>query len=396
MTIAEEIKLQIDNIAHGGWGVARTDGKVVFVSGAIPGDTVLARVFQSKKSFAKADAVELIEPSPDRRAHIWPPADIDKHPKARPGGADYGHITPEAQLRYKSQILSESLQKFAKLTIADDLVKPIGNHDQGWRTRVDLHVGENGIPGPFAERSKNVINVDSLPLATEAINQASIHTQDFFGAERIRVIDNQGEIRLVIDNQKPSTINEIAGGIEFQLADTGFWQVHKNAAETLFAAVSEMLDESLLDPRANNHDLYGGVGLLASALLKKDTEAKIISVESDETAVDFASNNLSFAPHARSVESKVDDYLRELTKNNAKLTDATVIMDPPRVGAGRDVMQNMTSMRPAQIIYVACDPVALARDVEFAMQAGYSLQEIKGFDLFPNTHHFEAVARLTL
>jgi len=150
-----------------------------------------------------------------------------------------------------------------------------------------------------------------------------------------------------------------------------------------------------LDPRANNHDLYGGVGLLASALLKKDTKAKIISVESDETAVDFASNNLAFAPHARSVESKVDNYLRELTQN-AKLTGATVIMDPPRVGAGRDVMQNLTSMRPAQIIYVACDPVALARDVEFAMQAGYSLQEMKGFDLFPNTHHFEAVARLTL
>ena len=93
--------LKIVNIAHGGWGVARPEGKVFFVAGAIPGDVVNADVFQSKKSFAKADAVELGEASPSRRAHIWPAADIDKPPGGRPGGADYGHIIPAAQLRYK-------------------------------------------------------------------------------------------------------------------------------------------------------------------------------------------------------------------------------------------------------------------------------------------------------
>ena len=394
MDLAENLK--IVNIAHGGWGVARPEGKVFFVAGAIPGDVVNAEVFQSKKNFAKADAVELIDASPSRRKHIWPAADIDRHPKGRPGGADYGHITPAAQLRYKSQILAESMQKFAGITIDEDLVKPIGDHDTGWRTRVDLHVGETGIPGPYAERTKNIIKVDTLPLATLAINETEIHKQAFFGAERIRVIDNRGEIRLVIDKQKPSTIIETAGGYEFQLADSGFWQVHKNAAETLFKAVSELIDDSLFDPRANNHDLYGGVGLLAAAVANKDPETKIISVESDSKAVDYASNNLSFAPHARSVEDRVDKYLKQTLDNGGKLTGATVVMDPPRVGAGRDTMQNLTAMRPSQIIYVACDPVALARDVEYAAQAGYQLAEIKGFDLFPNTHHFEAVARLTL
>ncbi len=388
--------LRIVNIAHGGWGVARPEGKVFFVAGAIPGDVVNAEVFQSKKNFAKADAVELIEASPSRRPHIWPAADIDKHPKGRPGGADYGHITPAAQLRYKSQILAESMQKFAGITIDENLIKPIGDHDTGWRTRVDLHVGEDGFPGPYVERSKNVIKVDSLPLATLAINETEIHKQEFFGAERIRVIDNRGEIRLVIDKQKPSTITETAGGYEFQLADSGFWQVHKNAAETLFKAVSELIDESLFDPKANNHDLYGGVGLLAAAVANKDPETKIVSVESDSKAVDYASNNLSFAPHARSVEDRVDKYLKQTLDNGGKLTGATVVMDPPRVGAGRDTIQNLTAMKPSQIIYVACDPVALARDVEYAKQAGYRLAEIKGFDLFPNTHHFEAVARLTL
>ena len=394
MDLAEN--LRIVNIAHGGWGVARPEGKVFFVAGAIPGDVVNAEVFQSKKNFAKADAVELLEASPSRRNHIWPAADIDRHPKGRPGGADYGHITPAAQLRYKSQILAESMQKFAGITIEENLVKPIGDHDTGWRTRVDLHVGETGIPGPYAERTKNIIKVDTLPLATLAINETEIHKQEFFGAERIRVIDNRGEIRLVIDKQKPSTIIETAGGYEFQLADSGFWQVHKNAAETLFKAVSELIDDSLFDPRANNHDLYGGVGLLAAAVANKDPETKIISVESDSKAVDYASNNLSFAPHARSVEDRVDKYLKQTLDNGGKLTGATIVMDPPRVGAGRDTMQNLTAMKPSQIIYVACDPVALARDVEYATQAGYQLAEIKGFDLFPNTHHFEAVARLTL
>ncbi len=394
MDLAENLK--IVNIAHGGWGVARPEGKVFFVAGAIPGDVVNAEVFQSKKNFAKADAVELIEASPSRRKHIWPAADIDRHPKGRPGGADYGHITPAAQLRYKSQILAESMQKFAGITIEENLVKPIGDHDTGWRTRVDLHVGETGVPGPYAERTKNIIKVDTLPLATLAINETEIHKQEFFGAERIRVIDNRGEIRLVIDKQKPSTIIETAGGYEFQLADSGFWQVHKNAAETLFKAVSKLIDDSLFDPRANNHDLYGGVGLLAAAVADKDPETKIISVESDSKAVDYASNNLSFAPHARSVEERADKYLKQTLDNGGRLTGATIVMDPPRVGAGRDTMQNLTAMKPAQIIYVACDPVALARDVEYATQAGYQLAEIKGFDLFPNTHHFEAVARLTL
>lgn len=396
MTIGQQLELQVDNIAHGGWGVARAEGKVVFIAAAIPGDTVIAELFQSKKSFAKADAIELINPSPDRRPHIWAAADIDKHPKGRPGGADYGQITPEAQLRYKSQILAESMQKFAKVTIEQDLVKPIGEHDLGWRTRVDLHVGESGFPGPYAERTKNIIKVDELPLATLAINETEIHKQEFFGSEKIRVIDNKGEIRLVIDRQKPSTITETAGGYEFQLADSGFWQVHKNAAETLFKAVSDLIDDNLFDPKANNHDLYGGVGLLAAAVANKDPETKIVSVESDSKAVDYASNNLSFAPHARSVEDRVDKYLKQTLDNGGKLTGATIVMDPPRVGAGRDTMQNLTAMKPSQIIYVACDPVALARDVEYAMQAGYQLAEIKAFDLFPNTHHFEAVARLTL
>lgn len=388
--------LKIVNIAHGGWGVARPEGKVFFVAGAIPGDVVNADVFQSKKSFAKADAVELVEASPSRRAHIWPASDIDKHPGGRPGGADYGHIIPAAQLRYKSQILAESMQKFAGVTIDDDLVKAIGEHDQGWRTRVDLHVGESGFPGPYAERTKNIIKVGELPLATTAINETEIHKQEFFGAQRIRVIDNRGEIRLVIDKQKPSTITELAGGYEFQLADNGFWQVHKHAAETLFKAVGDLIDDSLFDPKANNHDLYGGVGLMAAAVANKDKETKIISVESDTKAVDYASANLSFAPHARSVEARVDKYLKQTLDNGGRLNGATIVMDPPRVGAGRDTMQNLTAMKPAQIIYVACDPVALARDVEYASQAGYQLAEIKAFDLFPNTHHFEAVARLTL
>ena len=388
--------LRIVNIAHGGWGVARVEGKVIFVAGAIPGDIVDAEVFQSKKNFAKADATEVIEPSPSRRLHIWPEADISKPVNGRPGGADYGHISYPAQLRYKSQILKESMQKFAKLEIEDGLVMPISDNELGWRTRVDLHVNEQGIVGPYAERSNNVIKVQSLPLATEAINSAGIHKENFAGAKTVRVIDNQGEIRLVIDEQKPSTITEFAQ-FEFKVSDTGFWQVHKNAATTLFDAVSELIDDNLFDPKAENHDLYGGVGLLASAIANKDIEnTKVISVESDAGAVDFASENLSFAPHARSVESKVDNYLKNLVSNSAKLNGATVVMDPPRIGAGRDVMNNLTSMKPAQIIYVACDPVALSRDVEYAMQAGYKLAEIKGYDLFPNTHHFEAVARLTL
>jgi tRNA/tmRNA/rRNA uracil-C5-methylase (TrmA/RlmC/RlmD family) len=211
---------------------------------------------------------------------------------------------------------------------------------------------------------------------------------------------SSGGVRLVIGEQKRSTITERVGDREFRLADTGFWQVHRGAAQALTDAVQSAVDPSAFDPAAANLDLYGGVGLLAAALGDRfGGSVRVTSVESDSVATDFAAENLSEWVGARAETGRVDRWLRGLASSagageRARLEKATVILDPPRSGAGREVVDVLASLGPAQVVYVACDPVAFARDVALFAGHGYALERLRAFDLFPNTHHVEAVGTL--
>ncbi len=164
--------------------------------------------------------------------------------------------------------------------------------------------------------------------------------------------------------------------------------------------MQQAVDDALFDPRAANLDLYGGVGLLAAAVGDRfGPTTRITSVESDARATDHAAENLSDWVGASAETARVDRWLRELEQNAStaereRLRAATVVLDPPRSGAGTEVMGILGRLAPAQIVYVACDPVALARDVALAAEAGYRLDHLRAFDLFPHTHHVEAVARL--
>jgi tRNA/tmRNA/rRNA uracil-C5-methylase (TrmA/RlmC/RlmD family) len=190
------------------------------------------------------------------------------------------------------------------------------------------------------------------------------------------------------------------GDREFRLAENGFWQVHRSAAQVLTTAVQELTREDLVDPRAANHDLYGGVGLLAAAFADRFGQAtRITSVESEATATDHASENLAEWIGARAVTGRVDRYLAELERDASaedkrRLAAATMVIDPPRSGAGKEVVGALTRLEVAQVVYVACDPVAFARDVAFFGEAGYVLDRVRAFDLFPHTHHLETVGVL--
>jgi tRNA/tmRNA/rRNA uracil-C5-methylase (TrmA/RlmC/RlmD family) len=181
----------------------------------------------------------------------------------------------------------------------------------------------------------------------------------------------------------------------------GFWQVHVGAAATLTRAVQDVIDPELFDPRAANLDLYGGVGLLAAAVGDRfGGTVRITTVEADFRATEHASANLADWVGARCVTARVDRFLDELADSagageRARLRDATVVIDPPRSGAGHAVVDRLAELRPRQLVYVACDPVAFGRDVGLLRQQGYELAELVAFDLFPSTHHVEAVARLT-
>jgi tRNA/tmRNA/rRNA uracil-C5-methylase (TrmA/RlmC/RlmD family) len=398
-----EFDLEVTNVAHGGISVARHEGRVVFVSDAIPGETVRARITEdSKKSFWRAETIAVIQASPFRQQHVWNAASIDRAPQDRAGGAEFGHIEIGHQRELKRQVLVDSLSRMAGVR-SDVTVEALPGNENGtgWRTRVRLQVDESGRPGPFAARSHRVIEVADLPLATDAVQAAAPLSERFPGEQSIEIIEpSTGGARLIIGKQKPMTIRERVGDREFRLDDGGFWQVHASAAATLSGAVQDAIDDSLFDPRAANLDLYGGVGLLAAAVGDRfGSTTRITTVEGDARATEHAGENLAEWVGAASVTARVERWIAALAASagageRARLRAATVVLDPPRAGAGKDVVASLAALEPAQLIYVACDPVALSRDVGLLRERGYELVSLRAFDLFPNTHHVEAVARL--
>ncbi|MBH0053541.1 class I SAM-dependent RNA methyltransferase [Salinibacterium sp. SWN139] len=400
------IEVDVTNIAHGGVSVARHDGRVVFVSDAIPGERVQARITDdNKKSFWRAETVKVITPSEHRQEHVWSAASVDRDPDNRAGGAEFGHIELGHQRVLKAQILNESLERMAKVSLAP-LVEAVPGDDErkglGWRTRVSLHVDEHGNVGPFAARSHRVISVADLPLATPELSAGAPLGENFDGFERVDILNpSSGGVRLIMGKQKPQVITETVGEREFTLLDSGFWQVHHGAAAMLTSAVQDAIDPALFDPAASNLDLYGGVGLFAAAVGDKFGPAtKITTVEAESSATDHAANNLSEWLGAHAETGRVDRWLRQHLKEATaverdRLERSTIILDPPRSGAGREVVDLVAKARPAQIVYVACDPVAFARDVAFFSERGYELSGVRAFDLFPHTHHVEAVGTFT-
>lgn len=419
--IGTELELDVTNVAHGGIFVARHEGRVVFVSDTLPGERVRVRLTDAnKKSFWRAETVEVLDAAPERQPHIWAAAAIDRDPADRAGGAEFGHIELSHQRELKRQVLTDALHRMAgvdsdvtveAVPVAADASPGDALDGTGWRTRVRLHVAEGGIVGPYAARSHRVIPVDDLPLAVHALEMAAPLDRLFNGAASVDIIapsvgpvqilaaekDDKGRRRRTM----PNPITELVGEREFRLDAAGFWQVHARAAETLFAAVQDAIDPDLFDPKAANLDLYGGVGLLAAAVGDKfGSGVRITSVESDAQATGNASENLAEWVGASVTTDRVDRFLAGLNRDatateQGRQQAATVVLDPPRAGAGADVVDKLAALAPAQVVYVACDPVALARDVALFAGHGYRLRTLRAFDLFPNTHHVEAVALLT-
>jgi tRNA/tmRNA/rRNA uracil-C5-methylase (TrmA/RlmC/RlmD family) len=395
--LGRRVELDVTNIAHGGVSVARLDGRVVFVSDAIPGERITALISDdSKSSFWRGETVEVLTPSIHRQEHVWQEAGLDRAPDDRAGGAEFGHIALGFQRELKRQVLTESLERMAGIQ-TDVTVDALPGDDEsrgtGWRTRVRLHNDESGWPGPYAARSHRVVRVTTLPLATTEVNRVAPLDQRFAAGTSIDLVDTGGEAHI---SSKAATIIERVGEREFHLADGGFWQVHRHAAHTLSAAVRAAIDPARFDPLANNLDLYGGVGLFAAAIVDGFGESTTVTtVEADRAASGFATSNLAGNPNVSAVAERVERWLKFQVSSGAGERDryrrATAVLDPPRSGAGRAVIDSLTTLAPAQLIYVACDPVAFARDAGLLAKTGYRLSALAAFDLFPNTHHVEAV-----
>ncbi|MGN6743035.1 MAG: class I SAM-dependent RNA methyltransferase [Amnibacterium sp.] len=393
------VELDVTRIAHGGVSVAEHDGRVVFVADTLPGERVRARITDaSHERWLRADTLAVLEPSPDRRPHVWAAASVDRDPAERAGGAEFGHIDPARQRALKTTVLTDALTRTGRMD-ADLLaalapeVRAVPGVPDGTRsrTRIRVHVDDEGRIGPYAARTRHVVPVDDLPLgvpALEALLPAAPRDTDAVDL----VAPSVGEPFALAHRAAHKPIAERVGERVFGLEAAGFWQVHPAAPAVLTAAVRDAIDPAAFDPGAGNLDLYGGVGLLAAALGEVGGPGTAVtSVEAEKAASGHARANLGEWRRARTVAARVDAYLR---RERAPRPGATVVLDPPRSGAGRAVVEAVAALGPAQVVYVACDPVALARDLAVFAGLGWRPVRMAAFDLFPNTHHFEVVTAL--
>ena len=403
-----------ERVAHGGHVVARHEGRVLFVRHALPGETVEVEVTGEgpKGRFLRADVVRVLEPSPDRVEAPCRHAGVC-------GGCDWQHVAVGAQRRLKAEVLREQLARLGGITeiggvpLADAIdVAPVpGDHEGlGWRTRVRYAVDAVGRPGFRRHRSHVVEPVERCPLVTDAVDDVGVTRRTWSGSSEIEVVaSSHGERAVVVEPSGRASgrelaalpkdvsvpglrgrtwVREEAGGREWRVQADGFWQVHPGAADVLVDAVREALRPQ---PGERLLDLYSGVGLFAGCLADDvGVTGTVDAVEASIGACRDARRNLHDLPHVRIHQAPVERWLASRTGTGTDL----IVLDPPRSGAGASVLDHVMAHEPRAIAYVACDPAALGRDVGHVRASGWRVASVRGFDLFPMTHHVEAVALL--
>lgn len=338
-------------VAHGGHCIVRLDppeSRVVFVRHAIPGERVVIEITEGTEGdrFWRGDAVEVLEASEDR---VEPPC-----PYAGPGkcgGCDFQHVALPRQREMKAAVVREQLARLAGIE-SDVEVEAVPGDDDGlrWRTRQRYVTLPGGGRAMRKHRSNDLVAIDDC----------------------------------LIESPEPS--DHRALGRQFQVAADGFWQVHPGAPDVLVTTVLEMLAPQ---PGERCLDLYAGVGLFAAFLRDAVGESgRVVAIEGDAAASKLSARN---SPGVVVESGEVGKVLASAFDEPFDL----VVLDPPREGAKRAVVEQVVDRAPRAVAYVACDPAALARDVAIFAEHGYRMADLRAFDLFPMTHHVECVALLT-
>ena len=427
LEVGEEVQVEVGPVAHGGHCVARHEGKVLFVRHALPGEQVRVRITSGSvaQRFWRADVMEVLEPSPDR---VDPPC-----PWAAPGlcgGCDWQHASLPAQRDLKTAVVREQLDRLGgvEVDVEVEQVPVPGRGDDGlaWRTRVQYAVDASGRAGLHEHRSHRVVGIDRCRIAADDVQALDVPGLRWPGVEGVEAVaSGSGERAVVVvplgrrdprvsglpdgtavvlarpGEKKTVRVRgrawlsepvDLPGGeMPFRVSAAGFWQVHPRAAATLADVVHEYAaareGETALD-------LYSGVGLFTAVLAEAvGTAGTVVSVESDGQAVRDARRNLHAHPHVRIEHGRTQAVLDHLRASGEVEHADVVVLDPPRSGAGRAVVDQVVGLRPRAVVYVACDPAALGRDTGLLAERGYRLDALRAFDLFPMTHHVECVAR---
>lgn len=393
--------VRIERLVAGGDALGRLpDGRVVFVDGALPGETVKIEVVQAKKDFAKARVVDIIEASPDR---VQPPC---PHVARGCGGCSWQHLDPKKHLAAKAEIVRESLRRVGK--IGDIEVREGGAvvKEHG-RTTLRMAVNPMGRLGFRRSSSKEIVGIDSClvahpllePLIVDArvggAEEVTIRCGVSSGDRGVWLHDERGR------NVKSATIDGLASdvqvgrrsivresihGVTLEVSMSSFFQSSPQAAELIVSAVDDAAGDAALSGEDGPIiDAYGGCGLFAATLV--DLDVPVTVVESNKSACADARRNLR-DHDARIVEIAFEQW--------AATEAGLVIADPARAGLGKSVVATIRGTRAKSVVLVSCDPVAGARDIALLAEAGYECRGVTVLDLFPYTPHVEMVSGFTL
>lgn len=413
--VGQDFELTVDDVAHGGWCVGRHEDQVVFVRHALPGERVRVRVTEETSRFLRGDAVEVLDASPDRVQEPCPFAGPGKC-----GGCDWQHATLEAQRALKARVVADQLRRIAGIDREVVVEELPGTPDGlGWRTRVRFAVDAEGRAGLRRHRSHEIEPIDRCLIAHPGVDELGVPEVRWEGVRDVEAIASAsradravvvtptgakmgplpklGASSAVLRRFRGGRLQQVhgrrgvrenAGEREFRVSAGGFWQVHPAAAEVLTEAVLEALE-----PRRGETalDLYCGVGLFTSALARAvGPQGRAMGVESGAEAVRDARYNLKDLEQVRVERADAASQLREWADVRADV----VALDPPRTGAGAEVVRLLAGTRPRRVAYVSCDPATLARDLAEFERSGYRLEGLRAFDAFPMTHHVECLAVL--
>jgi tRNA/tmRNA/rRNA uracil-C5-methylase (TrmA/RlmC/RlmD family) len=361
--------VEVAAVGHGGICIAHApDGRAILVRHALPGEQVRIEITEERSSYLRADAIEVLRASPHR---VTPPCPFSG--PGRCGGCDWQHADLAEQRRLKAAVVAEQLRRIARLD-REVVVEPVvGDADGlGWRTRMRLAVGPDGRAGLHRYRSTEIEPITECLIAHESLPVASVVSEAW---------PDMAAVDLVAADLVT------AAGRDWRIPEGGFWQVHPGAPDALVDAVLALLDIAAADICV---DLYAGVGLFAGALAPLVPDGEVLAVENSVDATTAARANLADLGNVTVVNDRVDRWLKRAT-DGADI----VILDPPRKGAGTKVVASITALGPRQVVYVACDPASLARDVAAFGAHGWELASLRAFDMFPMTHHVECVALIT-
>jgi tRNA/tmRNA/rRNA uracil-C5-methylase (TrmA/RlmC/RlmD family) len=383
LSAGQIIRVTIEKVAHGGHFIARHEGAVIFVRHGLPGEVVDVAITSVGSSFNRGDVVTVIEASPNR---VEAPCRYANRNGC--GGCDFQHVEISAQRKLKEDVITEQFARIAKMDIRVQVeeVSP----SLGWRTQATIGSDKKGRTGFYASRTNTIMAIDDCLVLHPSIGYPKIHSQNWEPGARIQVsASTDGTSRLVAGDVVQGEQIQIftVNGKSYQVSPDSFWQSNVNAPNVLVDCVNEFAEV-----RVGDHvlDLYGGVGLFALQLHEAiGAGGRIDLVEGSKSATADAAVNFAGKENVKIYTGDVEKILPRFSHADV------VILDPPRDGAKKNVIASLVECKPRAIVYVACDPAALARDSALLRDANYTLEKIRAFDLFPMTHHIECVALFT-